>query len=202
MTTEGLQARVDHWRAIADLDARAGAPVGKALRDACNELDRLRERVEYLTERYGELSDLELGIKRLTTGSGSIEMSLHMAHDMMRVLVAGVVKILDEVGGPNYVEMMFKLAGSNDRYTLTIRRPDGKTPGEVASEERKRADDAEAEVRRLTAENDRLRARRDELTAILNDQDRLTECLRRLREFDAIADADAERDRLGDGGDR
>lgn len=149
MSEDALQANIDRWRSIADLDARTGASVGDALLDACNELERLRERVEYLSERYTELHDLELGIKSLTTGSGAVDMSLHMAHDMMRILVAGFVKILDEVGGPNYVEMAFKLARTTDRYTLTIRRPDGKTPGEVATEQRQRADEAEAEVKRL-----------------------------------------------------
>lgn len=107
------------------------------------EVERLRRRVEHLQERNTELQDLELGIKSLTTGSGSVDMSLHMAHDMMRILVAGFVTILDAEGGPNYAEMSFKLRDTTDRYTLVIRRPDGKTPGEVASEQRQRAEQAE-----------------------------------------------------------
>lgn len=110
------------------------------------ELERLHSRVEHLRSRNAELQDLELGIKSLTTGSGSVDMSLHMAHDMMRILVAGFVKILDAEGGPNYAELMFKLRDSLDRYTLTIRRPDGQTPGEVASEQRRRAEQAEADL--------------------------------------------------------
>lgn len=106
-------------------------------------------RWEHLTERNAELQDLELGIKSLTTSSGAVDMSLHMAHDMMRILVSGFVTILDEEGGPNYVELMFKLRDTLDRYTLTIRRPDGKTPGEVASEQRRRAEQAEHELEQL-----------------------------------------------------
>lgn len=33
---------VNRWRDIADLDARAGAPVGNALREAADEVERLR----------------------------------------------------------------------------------------------------------------------------------------------------------------
>jgi hypothetical protein len=109
-------------------------------------LPALGPRMEYLKERVAELQQYEVGIKNLTTESGAINMSLHMAHDMMRAVVAGFVKILDEEGGPNYVEMMFKLADTTDRYTVTIQRPDGKTPGEVASEWRQRAELAEAEL--------------------------------------------------------
>jgi hypothetical protein len=144
VTADNFQAMVDGWRSIANLDGGADTPVGRALLDACNELDRLQDRVQYLNERYAELRHLELGIKNLTTDTGAVDMSLHMAHDMMRILVAGFVKILDEEGGPNYAELSFKLAGTTDRYTLTIRRPGGKTPAEVASEQRKRAEQAEA----------------------------------------------------------
>lgn len=102
-------------------------------------------KIERLRERVAELSKWEVGVKNLTAADGSIDMSLAMAHDMMRIYVSAFTEILDEQGGPNYVEMMFKLAGTLDTYTVTIRRPKGKTPGEVASEQRQRAESAEAE---------------------------------------------------------
>lgn len=52
-----------------------------------------------------------------------------------------------------------------------------------------------------TEELQRLRARVADLTALLNDPDRLAEHLRYLREIDATADADDYRDRLAAGGD-
>jgi hypothetical protein len=110
--------------------------VGPALDAKDAEIARLKERV-------AELQPYELGIKSLTTSDGSIDMSLSMAHDMMRIYVAAMSEILAKEGGPNYAEMSFKLAGSTDRYTLTIRQPDGKSPGEVASEQRRRAERAE-----------------------------------------------------------
>ena len=39
----GLRERIARWRGLADLDARAGAPVGDALREACDELERLAD---------------------------------------------------------------------------------------------------------------------------------------------------------------
>jgi hypothetical protein len=109
-------------------------------------LTALEPRMEYLKERVTELQQYELGIKSLTAEDGAIDMSLAMAHDYMRVFVAAFQKILDEEGGPNYAELMFKLAGTTDRYTVTVKRPGGKTPGEVASEWRQRAETAEAEL--------------------------------------------------------
>lgn len=35
--------QVASWRAVADLDARAGEPVGKALREAASTVERLRK---------------------------------------------------------------------------------------------------------------------------------------------------------------
>lgn len=37
-----LRGQIDKWRATADLDARAGEPVGKALREAASTVERLR----------------------------------------------------------------------------------------------------------------------------------------------------------------
>lgn len=90
-----------------------------------------------------ELRDLRVGLKQLTTDSGGIDMSLHMAHDMMRALVAAFVKILDEPRAPNYVEMRFSLRDDPNVYTITIQRPGGKTPGEVADEAKQQARQAE-----------------------------------------------------------
>lgn len=108
-------------------------------------------KIERLRERVAELSKWEVGVKNLTAADGSIDMSVAMAHDMMRIYVSAFTEILDEQGGPNYVEMMFKLAGTLDTYTVTIRRPKGKTPGEVASEQRQRAKSAEATIGRVRA---------------------------------------------------
>jgi hypothetical protein len=56
------------------------------------------------------------------------------------------------------------------------------------------------DVRDLLAEVDRLSARVAELTSLLNDPDRLAAHALELRAIYAEADADAERDRLADGG--
>lgn len=53
----------------------------------------------------------------------------------------------------------------------------------------------------LLAEVNRLNARVAELTSLLNDPDRLALHALELRAIYAEADADAERDRLADGGD-
>lgn len=53
----------------------------------------------------------------------------------------------------------------------------------------------------VEAERDRLKARVAELTALLNDPDRLAEHLLELRVIYAESDAAAEIDRLADGGD-
>lgn len=37
-----MSDQIARWRSTADLDARAGAPVGKALNAACDEVERLR----------------------------------------------------------------------------------------------------------------------------------------------------------------
>jgi hypothetical protein len=42
VAADALLGKVDRWRSTADLDSRAGAPVGNALHDACNEVERLR----------------------------------------------------------------------------------------------------------------------------------------------------------------
>ncbi|MEU6725570.1 hypothetical protein ABZ917_17835 [Nonomuraea wenchangensis] len=55
-------------------------------------------------------------------------------------------------------------------------------------------------VPRLVGEVERLNARVAELTALLNDPDRLALHALELRAIYAEADADAERDRLADGG--
>lgn len=52
----------------------------------------------------------------------------------------------------------------------------------------------------LKRDRDRLADRVSELTALLNDTARVTEHLRQLREMDALDGADADRDRLADGG--
>jgi hypothetical protein len=112
---------------------------------------RLRAELADKREKLAELRDLQVGIKNLTTESGAIEMSLHMAHDMMRACVAGFVKILDSEDAPNYVELAYSLRNDPERYTVTIQRPRGKTPGEVASE-------AKQQTRRAEAERDALKA--------------------------------------------
>ena len=137
--------QLDSWRRTAALDSRTGQPVGDALLNACNEIERMNERLEYLNGRVADLREYEVGIKHLTTEDGSINMSLALAHDQMRIFVAAFQKVLDEEGGPNYVEMSFKLAGTLDRYTVTIKRPNGETPADVASKQRARAEKAEAD---------------------------------------------------------
>lgn len=99
-------------------------------------------RWDRMCDRVRELEEYEIGLKHLTVEDGAIEMSLHMAHNMMRAFVAAFIKLLQDEGGPNYVEMSFKLAGSLDRYVVTIRQPDGMTPADVASEWRARAEQA------------------------------------------------------------
>jgi hypothetical protein len=50
-----LAAKIDRWQHVAEFDGRAGAPVGNALYDACNEIRQLAatvERVEALAERW------------------------------------------------------------------------------------------------------------------------------------------------------
>lgn len=122
------------------------------------ERDHLRTRIACLEERNADLAQYELGIKNLTAVDGSIDMSLSMGHDMMRLLVAGVAKVADEEGGPNFAELRFSLAGTTEMWTLTIQRPNGKTSGEVADEQRARAEAAEAEAAMM----------RLQLAAILN----------------------------------
>ena len=43
---EPMSDRLARWRRTADLDARAGQPVGDALREAAAEVERLRERLQ------------------------------------------------------------------------------------------------------------------------------------------------------------
>lgn len=126
-------------------DARAACTTAEGQRDDYRAAHKTAvDQVTRLKERVAELSELEAGIKHLTAADGSIDMDLSVAHDLMRIYVASFVEILDAAGAPNFVELMFKLAGSTDRYTVTIRRPGGETPGEVLG--------------RVRAEGDRLRA--------------------------------------------
>jgi hypothetical protein len=60
---------------------------------------------------------------------------------------------------------------------------------------------ADVDRHALLAEVNRLNARVAELTSLLNDPDRLAVHALELRAIYAEADADAERDRLADGGD-
>lgn len=65
-----MRDQIARWRSTADLDARAGAPVGKALNAACDEVERLQaelveeqrcaddRRPELLEERDAALHDL------------------------------------------------------------------------------------------------------------------------------------------------
>lgn len=115
------------------------------------ELDAKDRRITHLTERLTKLQEYELGVNSITAADGSIDISLAMAHDMMRAYVAAFIEILDQEGGPNYCEMTFSLAGTPDAYTITIRRPNGKTPGEVATEQKQRAEQAEATIARVQA---------------------------------------------------
>jgi hypothetical protein len=67
---EDLRDRIERWRSTADLDSRAGAPVGNALHDACNEVERLQARlaeevaVSGLLARRAEASEGEHGVTR------------------------------------------------------------------------------------------------------------------------------------------
>jgi hypothetical protein len=47
--SDELVAQIRRWRSIADLDPRAGAPVGEALRDACSEVERLQAKIRSLS---------------------------------------------------------------------------------------------------------------------------------------------------------
>src|ERR1044072_856068 len=143
------------------------------------EVERLNERIEYLNGRIADLQQYEVGIKHLTTEDGAINMSLGLAHDQMRIFVAAFQKVLDEQGGPNYVEMNFKLAGTLDRYTVTIKRPKGKTPADVASEQRVRPEKAGAEAEQLRYERRLLGAARMVLDAVAAGQPELQEPARR-----------------------
>lgn len=104
---------------------------------------KLNDQLDQARTQLSELRDLQVGLKRLTTDSGGIDVSLHMAHDMLRALVAAFVKILDQPRAPNYVEMRFTLRDDPNVYAVTIQRPGGKTPGEVADEAKQRARQAE-----------------------------------------------------------
>lgn len=115
------------------------------------EVERLQAELAETREKLAELRDLQVGIKSLTTDDGGIDMSLHMAHDMMRAVVAGFVKILDSVDAPNYVELSYSLRDDPERYTVVIQRPCGATPAEVAGEAKRQAREAEAERDRLRA---------------------------------------------------
>lgn len=46
MTPSGQRISTDRWRTIADLDSRAGAPVGNALREAAEAIEKIRHRVD------------------------------------------------------------------------------------------------------------------------------------------------------------
>jgi hypothetical protein len=133
-------------------EARGNADVyGQKMLQAQNERDKARRELAETREKLAELRDLQVGIKSLTTENGGIDMSLHMAHDMMRACVAGFVKILDSVDAPNYVELAYSLRNDPERYTVVIQRPRGKTPAEVAGEAKRQAREAEAERDRLRA---------------------------------------------------
>jgi hypothetical protein len=130
------------------------ATLGKAVACVITELADARaarttaeRQRDHLRDRVAELSHLEAGIKNLTTADGSIDMDLSLAHDLMRIYVASFVEILDAADAPNFVELMFKLAGSTDRYTVTIRRPGGETPGEVLGKVRGERDQLRALLR-------------------------------------------------------
>lgn len=122
--------------------------------------------VEHLKERVAELSHLDAGIKSITAADGAIDMDLTLAHDFMRVFVAAFVEILDAADAPNFVELMFKLAGTDDRYTVTIRRPRGETPGEVLGRTRRDLEFVEQAIEAWqdgADPGDTLRAIRDQL---------------------------------------
>jgi hypothetical protein len=42
MPTDDLRERIDRWRRLAECDALAGAPLGDALNEACDEIERLK----------------------------------------------------------------------------------------------------------------------------------------------------------------
>lgn len=124
-----------------------------ALQQTKAERDAAREQAAHLKERVTELAEFEAGIKHLTAADGSIDMSLSLAHDLMRIYVASFVEILNAADAPNFVELMFKLAGSTDRYTVTIRRPGGETPGEVLGKVRTERDRLAEQVKRVRDEH-------------------------------------------------
>ncbi|WP_433225476.1 hypothetical protein [Actinomadura formosensis] len=124
------------------------------------------EHVAHLKERVAELGHLDAGIKSITTADGTIDMDLSLAHDLMRIFVASFVEILDAADAPNFVELMFKLAGTDDRYTVTIRRPHGETPGEVLGRTRRNLEFVEQAIEAWqdgADPGDTLRAIRDQL---------------------------------------
>jgi hypothetical protein len=86
-----------------------------------------------------------------------VQMELEPARELVASWAAAARTILQDAGAPNYVEMLFGLAGDPQRYAFLLQRCGHLTPHEARLEAEGRAEAAEAESARLRAEIDRLR---------------------------------------------
>lgn len=60
-----LAERIKRWRATAELDSRAGQPVGSALREACDDLERLLNAANRVAggDAFGRLISVEMDLR-------------------------------------------------------------------------------------------------------------------------------------------
>jgi hypothetical protein len=116
------------------------------------EVQRFREENETLRT----MNDLRL--RKAEAVDGALHLSLIDPTGASQVLAETFAGLLDKYKAENYVECQFIRPHDDQVYTVTVQRPEGKTPHQLRQA-------AEAEVQRLREELAELRSERDALLA-------------------------------------
>lgn len=141
----------------------------------------------------------EVGVRRIDATSGRLEMDITVSKEMAVIFAEWATHALDSSGAENYVEMQLRHPDKPEMVTILIQRWLKKTPHQLRQQ-------AEAEVARLTTENERLRGIAAALREVLKGKERLMACYRTgsHRNADAaltaIEKAEAKLSALSEGG--
>jgi hypothetical protein len=122
------------------------------LRDAERDRDRWKAKAE----------ELAVWEPRLLSFDGA-EVRIAVAKHVSSLIADSMLAILDSVDAPNYVEMTFNRRNGEamQEYRATFHRPGCKTPHQVKDEALAALSAAEARVKELEGERDRLELCRD-----------------------------------------
>lgn len=142
-----------------------------------------------------QLAEIDERAAHITEYGGATADEERLAGEDVPALLAEVKRLREELAREQEQTRVVRLIGEDNAQRAAYEAMDAERRGWQSRQAIENVTFAE-----LKRDRDRLAARVSELTALLNDTARVTEYLRQLREMDALDGADADRDRLADGG--